>query len=374
LRNRRRTALTISSIAVSLCLLGVLIAIYHALYFQQATPGQALRLIVRHKVSLAQPFPSAYEAKIRRIQGVKAVSAWNWFGGTYKDQQPVNFFARFGVDPVPFFKLRTQLTMPEEQRRAFIRERTACIVSKDLATRLHFHLGDRITLQGDIYPVKLQLIVRGIFEDPDARDSLFFNMEYLRQLLPLARRNMDSTAAVLVDSAEDAPRVAQAIDATFANTDPPTKTQSEQQFTLSFVSFLGNIKLFLLSICAAVTFTILLVSGNTMAMSVRERIKEVGVLKTLGFTNGGVLGIIIGEAVAIAIVGGIIGLLFAELLTAVVGKAAEGFMPELHGLTVQPATALIALGIAAFIGLVSSFIPAWNAARTNIIDSLRYSG
>ncbi|MGH9623340.1 MAG: ABC transporter permease, partial [Bryobacteraceae bacterium] len=212
------------------------------------------------------------------------------------------------------------------------------------------------------------------FEDPDARDSLFFNMEYLRQLLPLGRRNMDSTVAVLVDSPQDAPRVAKAIDATFANADPPTKTQSEQQFTLSFVSFLGNIKLFLLSICAAVTFTILLVSGNTMAMSVRERIKEVGVLKTLGFTNGGVLSIIIGEAVAIAIIGGIIGLLFAEVLTAIVGKVAEGFMPELHGLTVQPATALIALGLAAFIGLVSSFLPAWNAARTNIIDSLRYSG
>ncbi|MGH9653746.1 MAG: ABC transporter permease [Bryobacteraceae bacterium] len=374
LRNRRRTALTISSIAVSLCLLGVLIAIYHALYYQQATPGQALRLIVRHKVSLAQAFPSAYEAKIRRIPGVKAVSAWNWYGGTYKNQQPVNFFARFGVDPVPFFKLRTQMTMPEDERQAFIRERTACIVSKDLADRLHFHLGQRITLKGDIYPGKLQLIVRGIFEDPDARDSLFFNMEYLRQLLPLGRRNMDSTVAVLVDSPQDAPRVAKAIDATFANADPPTKTQSEQQFTLSFVSFLGNIKLFLLSICAAVTFTILLVSGNTMAMSVRERIKEVGVLKTLGFTNGGVLSIIIGEAVAIAIIGGIVGLLFAEVLTAIVGKVAEGFMPELHGLTVQPATALIALGLAAFIGLVSSFLPAWNAARTNIIDSLRYSG
>ncbi|MGH9639694.1 MAG: ABC transporter permease, partial [Bryobacteraceae bacterium] len=195
LRNRRRTALTISSIAVSLCLLGVLIAIYHALYYQQATPGQALRLIVRHKVSLAQAFPSAYEAKIRRIPGVKAVSAWNWYGGTYKNQQPVNFFARFGVDPVPFFKLRTQMTMPEDERQTFIRERTACIVSKDLADRLHFHLGQRITLKGDIYPGKLQLIVRGIFEDPDARDSLFFNMEYLRQLLPLGRRNMDSTVA-----------------------------------------------------------------------------------------------------------------------------------------------------------------------------------
>lgn len=374
LRNRRRTLLTVSSIAVSLCLLGVLIAIYHALYFQQTTPGQALRLVVRHKVSLAQAFPSAYEAKIRRIPGVKAVSAWNWYGGTYKDNQPKNYFARFGVEPTEFLKLRTQLIMPEDERKAFVQERTACIIAKDLAERLNFHLGDRITLQGDIYPGKLELVVRGIFEDPDARDSLFFNMEYLRQLLPLARRNVDSTVGVLTDSPEDAPRIAKEIDDMFANSDPPTKTESEQQFTLSFVSFLGNIKLFLLSICAAVTFTILLVSGNTMAMSVRERIKEVGVLKTLGFTREGILGIIVGEAVTIALIGGIIGLLLAELLTAAVGKGAELYMPQLHGLTVQPATALIALGIAAFIGFVSSFVPAWNAARTSIIESLRYSG
>lgn len=374
LRNRRRTVLTISSIAVSLCLLGVLIAIYHALFYHQTTPGQALRLIVRHKVSLAQAFPSAYEAKIRRIPGVQAVSPWNWYGGTYKDQQPQNFFARFGVDPVQFLKLRTQLIMPEEERKAFVRERTACIVSKDLAKRLNFHLGERITLEGDIYPGKLDLIVRGIFDDPDARDSLFFNMEYLRQSLPLARRGWDSTVAVLADSPEDVPRIAKAIDATFANSIPATKTESEQQFTLSFVSFIGNIKLFLLSICAAVTFTILLVSGNTMAMSVRERIKEVGVLKTLGFTKEGILGIIVSEAVAIALIGGILGLIFAEIVIALVSGIAEIYMPALQGLAVQPVTALIALAIAAFIGLVSSFVPAWSASRTGIIDALRHSG
>jgi putative ABC transport system permease protein len=374
LRNRRRTMLTISSIAVSLCLLGVMIAIYHALFYAQATPGQALRLVVRHKVSLAQAFPSAYENKIRQIPGVKAVSAWDWFGGTYKDNQPVNYFARFGVEPVEFLKIRTQMIMPDDQRKAFVAERTACVISKDLADRLHFKLGDRITLDGDIYPVKLELIVRGIFEDPDARDSLFFNMEYLRQSLPLARRNTDSTVAVLADNTADVPRIARAIDATFADANPPTKTESEQQFTLSFVSFLGNIKLFLISICAAVTFTILLVSGNTMAMSVRERIQEVGVLKTLGFTNGGVLALIIGEAVTIALIGGVIGLLLAEFLTSGVAAGAELYMPQLHGLNIQPATALIALAIAAFIGFVSSFLPAWNASRTNIIDSLRYSG
>ncbi len=375
LRNRRRSILTISSVAVSLCLLGVLIAIYNALFFGQATPGQALRLVVRHKVSLAQAIPVAYEAKVRAVPGVKEVSVWNWFGGTYKDNRDQkNFFARLGVEPKPFMKIRTQMEMPEDQRKAFITDRTGCVVSRDLAEKLNFKLGDRITLIGDIYPVTLELKVVGIFDDPDANSSLFFNYDYLRDALPQGRRNYISVVAVLADSPDDVPRIAKRIDDMFAESSPPTKTESEQQFALSFVSFLGNIKLFLLSICAAVTFTILLVSGNTMAMSVRERIKEVGVLKTLGFTNDAILGIIIGEAISISLIGGVLGLILASILTVGVGKAGQAFVAQLHGLSMTPITALIALGVAVFIGFVSSFVPAWNASHTNILDSLRYSG
>ena len=140
------------------------------------------------------------------------------------------------------------------------------------------------------------------------------------------------------------------------------------------MSLLGNIKLFLIAICAAVTFTILLVSGNTMAMSVRERIKEVGILKTLGFNNDAILGIIIGEAITISLLGGVIGLALAAILSVGVGKAAGDTLPQLHDMNVTPVTGLIGIGVAAFIGLISSFVPAWNAARTNILDSLRYSG
>ena len=375
IRNRRRSILTISSIAVSLCLLGVLIAIYHALFYSQATPAQALRLVTRHKVSLAQTIPVAYEEKIRKIPGVKEVSAWNWYGGTYKDSRDQNnFFARFGVEPKPFLAMHTQMEMPEDQRHAFLTERRACIVSRDLAEKLHFKLGDRITLIGDIYPVNLELTLRGIFDDPDTLQSLFFNLDYLRDALPLSRRNQNGTVGILADSPEDVPRIAKAVDDMFANSSPPTKTESEQQFSLSFLWFLGNIKLYLLSICAAVTFTILLVSGNTIAMSVRERIKEVGVLKTLGFTNDTILGIIIGEAITISVIGGVIGLILASGLTIFVGKAGQAFVGQLHGLSITWPTALIALAVAVFIGLVSSFIPAWNAARTNILDSLRYTG
>jgi putative ABC transport system permease protein len=375
-RNRRRSILTISSIAVSLCLLGVLIAMYHAFFFGEATPGQALRLVTRHRVSLAQPIPVAYEDRIRTVPGVREVSPWNWFGGTYKDNRDSNNrFARMGVEPQAFLAIRTQMSMPEDQRRTFLTDQTGCVVSRDLAQRLHWKVGDRVTLIGDIYPVTLQLKVAGIFDDPDAPNSLFFNMKYLRESLPLRRRSFDSVIAILADEPEHVPRIAKTIDDMFAEASPPTKTESEQQFVLSFISFLGNIKLFLMSICAAVTFTILLVSGNTMAMSVRERIKEVGILKALGFTKDAILGMIIGEAILIALIGGTLGLLLASLLVIGVGNSAGRYgIGGLEHLSLTGSTILISLGIAAAIGLISSFIPAWNAARTNILDSLRYSG
>src|SRR5579863_10240173 len=152
-RNKRRSILTISSIAVSLCLFGVLIAMYHALFMSQPTPGQALRLVVRHKVSLVQPLPFADEAKVRQIPGVKEISVWNWFGGTYKDNRDQrNFFARLGVEPKAFLTIRTDMKMPEDQRRAFLTDRTGCIISQDLSQNLGMKLGDRVVLKGDIYP------------------------------------------------------------------------------------------------------------------------------------------------------------------------------------------------------------------------------
>jgi putative ABC transport system permease protein len=374
-RNKRRTVLTVSSMTVSLCLLGVLIAIYHALFYGQATPGQALRVVVRHKVSLGNPLPEAYEGKVRQIAGVKELSPWNWFGGTYKDaRETKNFFARFGVNPAPFLRIRTQMDMPDDQRRAFVDDRTACIVARDLADKLGFKLGQRITLVGDIYPVNMEFVVRGIFDDPDADNSLFFNMEYLRQKLGIGNRGFDSTIAILANSTDDVPRISKAVDEMFAASQYPTKTESEQAFSLSFVSFLGNVKLFLMAICAAVTFTILLVSGNTVAMSVRERIREVGVLKTLGFTNDAILGMIIGEATTVALIGGALGVTLAWILTAGIGRIHQSFVAQLHGMSLTPLTALLCLVIAAFIGVVSSFVPAFNAARTNILDSLRYAG
>ncbi|HEX4751189.1 MAG TPA: ABC transporter permease, partial [Bryobacteraceae bacterium] len=230
LRNKRRSTLTILSMAVSLCLLGVLLAMYHALFFNQPSPGQAQRLIVRHKVGLGQLIPYAYVEKIRKVPGVKVALEWNWFGGTYKDsREKNNFFARLGVEPKEFFNLRTQLVMPDDQKQAFVREKTGCIISRDLADKLKFKLGNRITLIGDIWPVTLELKVVGIYDDPDVVQTLFFNNDYLRDALSLSRRNVITTIAVLAESTDDVPRVAKSVDDLFAESQYPTKTESEAQ-------------------------------------------------------------------------------------------------------------------------------------------------
>jgi putative ABC transport system permease protein len=377
-RNRRRSLLTIGSVAVSLCLLGVLFAIYNALFLTEATPAQALRVVVRHRVSLTQSMPISYRQKIEKIPGVRQVMIWQWFGGVYKDaRDPNNFFARFAAEPDRLFTVRSEYVMPEEQKQAFQRERTACVVSRDLANKLKFNIGDRITIVGDIFPVTLELKLVGIFDGPETEDTLYFNRDYLRDALGANNPRSEQVGAfqVQANSAEDVPRIAKAIDDTFDNAPQPTKSESEKAFALSFASFVGNLKLFLLLICGAVTFTILLVSANTISMSVRERVKEVGILKTLGFTQGNILGIILGEAGFIALIGGALGAFLAQFLCVGVRNSPGGaFLPALKGLAVTPSIALLCVAVALFIGLISSLVPAWSAARTSILDSLRYSG
>jgi putative ABC transport system permease protein len=225
--------------------------------------------------------------------------------------------------------------------------------------------------------VTLDLKVVGIFDEPQKMAIMYFSREYLRQALGSASAQQDMVGSFLIqaDSPEDVPRVAAAVDSTFENTPFQTKTESEKAFQLSFIAFLGNVKLFIMAIFGAVTFTILLVSGNTISMSVRERIREVGILKTLGFTPGAILGIVLGESAVIAIVGGAIGCLLAAGMCALVSHSPGGnFMPALRTLGISPVVGLVSVGVALFIGLVSSFIPAWNASRTSILEALRSTG
>jgi len=374
-RNRRRSLLTIGSIAVSLCILGLLIAMYQAMFFGEATPAQALRLVTRHRVSMTQPVPIYYRDKIRQLPGVRDLMTWQWFGGTYKDaRDPNNMFPRFATDPDHFFNVHPEYQFAAEQKAAFIHERTGCVISRTLADKMHFKLGDRITLVGDIFPVTLELKVVGIFDEPDKMDVLYFSREYLREALGSSSTEQDMVGAFLIqaDTPADVPRLAAAIDDMFAASPFPTRSESEKAFELSFISFLGNLRLFIMAICGAVMFTILLVSANTISMSVRERIREVGIMKTLGFTPGAILGIVLGESALIALIGGAVGCLLAAGLCGMVSHSPGGdFMPALRNLAVTPPVGLICLAGALLIGLVSSFVPAWTASRTSILDALR---
>jgi len=367
-RNRRRTLLTIASIGVSMCLLGVMIAMFHAMYLSDATPEQALRLVTRNRVSLTFTIPESYGSRIKQVPGVRDYLIEDWFGGTYIDQQ--HFFAHFAVDTDKLFTIYPEFKIPEDQRRAFERERTACVVGRDLVDKYHFKLGDKIHLVGDIYPGDFEFTVRGIFDSPLPSQAMYISREYLEQSLPERRRGEAGTFVILLDSPDSATRVADTIDSQFHNSTAQTKTESEQAYLLSFASLLGNVKMFLIGISAAVMFTILLVSANTMAMSVRERVREVGVLKTLGFTPATILTLIVGEAVAISLVGGGVGLLLSMMLTSGVGKSPAGmFLPRVP--VFQPAVAAACVFTAGAIGLISALVPALGASRMSIVAALR---
>lgn len=376
LRSRRRSGLTIVSIAASLCLLGLLFALYRGLFLSPPTPGQELRLVTHHKVSITQPMPVSYRDKILRVPGVRDAMVWQWFGGTYKDSRDQrNFFARFAVEPDRIFKVRPELLMPEDQKEAFQHLRTGAIASEDLVESLNWKIGEKIFLTGDIFPVNPEFTLVGVFTDPNTSGTLFFNREYLRELLGPSNPQQDMAGMfqVQAENAEVLPHIAKAIDDMFAESTAPTKTESEKAFGLQFIAFLGNVKVFLMSICAAVTFTILLVSGNTMAMSVRERVREVGILKTLGYTPGAILFMILGEAGLISVLGGTLGIGLATALTAAIRKG-PAFLQAMKTLTITPDVAMLCLALAFAIGVVSSSMPAWTASRTSILEALRNSG
>jgi putative ABC transport system permease protein len=373
-RNKRRSALTILSIAFPLLLLSFLMSLWRAFYGDDLRSQQSnQRLIVRHKVSLANFLPMSYEQKIRTVPAVTHVVPLSWFQGIYKDQKPENFFARFGTDPDEFFDVYTELSIPPDQLEAWKKDRAGAVCDQTLANKYGWKVGNRIVIQGDIYPIRLELTLRGIFKAALPNDSLYFNWKYVEEGVPFAKGNA-GLFGLMVDSPKHVDGVASAIDAMFANAPEPTKTETEKAFGLNFVNMLGNIKAFILIISLAAVFTILLVSGNTMAMSIRERTREVAVLKTLGFQRRTILGIFIGEAIAIATIGGVLGTLIAAVLLSGathVPQAGNLFLIALHEWRF---TAPLAWGVAILAGFLSSAIPAYSASRTGIVDGLRHIG
>ena len=370
-RNKRRSILTVLSIAFSLLLLTLMMAIWRGFYLDHGSAESEQRLVVRHRVSLTFNLPGFYRDKIRAIPGVVAVVPVSWFGGIYKDSKPENFFARFGTDPDEFFKVYRDISMPDDQFKAWQRDRQGVIVDDFLANKYGWKLGDRIFLKGDIYPVDLELNIRGIFHSNPDNKSVYFNAKYVEEAVPFFKGRA-GTFSILADSPADVSKIAAAIEDTFRNSPEPTKAESEKAFGLEFVAMMGNVKAFILSICSAVVFATLLVSANTMAMSIRERTREVAVLKTLGFTRRNVLGLFVSEAVALSLVGGLIGAALGWVLVFMLTHSRQfvSFFP----LKVTPEIALLALLASGIVGLLSAALPSYHASQINIVEGLRHIG
>ncbi len=371
-RNKRRSILTMLSIGFSLLLLTLMMTIWRSFYIDQGAPESAKRVITRHRTSLANFLPLYYRDKIRTIPGVTAVVPLTWFGGKYIDDRPEHSFTQMATDPDEYLKVASDKIVPPDQVLAWQRDRTGALVDADLAKKFGWKIGDRITLLGTVFAVNPQLTIRAIYTvDPPPR-IIYFNEKYLEESVPWFK----GTAGFYdthVASENDVPAVEKAIDDMFHNAPAPTKTETEHAFRLSFVARLGNVKAFILSICGAVVFTILLVSANTMAMSVRSRTSEVAVLKTLGFTKQRVLSIFVGESIALALLGGLVGILAAATLVRVVSRSPIALgVPA--GFEVTVPTMVVALLVAGVVGFLSGSLPAYNASRINIVEGLRHIG
>jgi len=369
-RSKRRTALTVMSVAIAIFLFASLRAVLDG-FNAGAAGSSSTRIVTIRSTSMIFSMPTSVGDRIRQTPGVQDISWANWFGGIYKD--PQNFFAQMAIDPESYLRMYPEIQLPDDQRRAFMADRTSCIVGAGLAKRYGFNLGDRIVLQVGIpvygdqdYP----FTVRGIYQSSGSavdNQSMYFHWKYAdeRSLQP----GQIGWFVARIDNPDRAAALAGTIDAKFTNTPYETKTQTEQQFQSTFVSMFGNLSVLLGSIAVAVVVTTLFVAGNTMAMSVRERTMEIAVMRTLGFPAAMIFVFVALEALVMSVLGGILGAGLARLI--VNGQTlgiAGGFIPEFGVKTVN---ALIGVGLSAVIGLVAGLVPAIMAARLKIVDALR---
>jgi len=366
LRKKVRTTLTIGSFTVALFLYGLLVTIRGA-FSGGADVAGVDRLTVINKTSLIMPLPFSYRDRILRVLGVSGVTYATWFGGVYQDEK--NFFPQFGVDKDTWFDVYAEYVLPKDQREAFLRDRQACLVGKSLAKRFGFKVGDRLPLRGTIWPGAWEFNVAGIYEGnrPEVDTTgLLFRFDYLEERRQFGKGTV-GWYVVRLANPDDAVKVTRTIDEGFANSPFETLTQTEKAFATAFAKQMGNIEFLVMTIGSVVFFTLLLVTGNTMAIAVRERTGELAVLKTVGFSGPGVLALILAEAVLIAGQGGLIGLGLAKLFT-LGGDPTRGLLGTFYlswgslGLGF-----MLALGV----GAVAGILPAVAAMRLRVADALR---
>ena len=375
-RRKLRTSLTLLSVLVAFLLFGLLAALKLA-FTGGVNMADANRLIVRHRVSFIQLLPYSYQQRIARIPGVTLVSMQLWFGGVYQD--PKNQLGTFPVEPEPFLAMNPELILPEEQKQAWLKTRTGAIVGRSLVNRFKWKIGDRIPLTSPIWPNKdggaWEFDIVGIYDAAKKTadtSSFLFRFDYFDEARSYGKGQV-GWYQVRVDAPTNAPRIAAAIDAEFANSPAETKAETEAAMFQGFAQQIGDIGKIVSLIVAAAFFIILLATGNTMAQSVRERTQELGVLKALGFSNELVLGVVLGESLVIAMLGGITGLLLSWLMVSGLGKMS--FMQTYFPLFFIPdRDLLLGVAFAVALGAVAGILPALRAMRLRLAEALRREG
>ena len=366
-RKKIRTILTIGSFAVALFLFGLLGAIRYG-FRQGIDVAGADRLVVIGRTSIIQPLPLPYLDRIRRLPGVQDVAHATWFGGVYQD--PKNFFAQFAIVPDDWLRMYPEFRVDGPQWKDFLADRQGAIVGRKLAERFGWRVGDRIPLKvpGYFGGGSWEFNIRGIYRGTRPNDDetqFWLRHEYLYEKAPPYWRGIVGWYVVRVSNPDDALAVSRAIDAEFANSASETRTQTESAFAAAFVNQMGNIEFLILVIGAIVFFTLLLVTGNTMAIAVRERTSELAVLKAIGYTGRFVLGLVLVESLVIAGIGGALGLWLAHRLVQ------EDITQGLLLLYLPPLAIALGAGITLITGLLAGLLPAWGAMRLNVATALR---
>jgi len=366
-RKKIRTTLTLGSFAVALFLFGLLATVRGA-FNQGLEVAGANRLVVVNKVSIIQPLPISYKEKLARIPGVTLVTHANWFGGVYQDER--NFFPQFAIEDETYRQMFPEFIVPEDQWNTFIGDREGAIVGDNLAERFHWKVGDRVPIKGTIFPGTWEFNIRGIYKGSRPQDDttqFWFRYKYLEERENPYWKGLIGWYTVRIDNPDNATRVAGVVDEMFANSPWETKTETEKAFAAGFVKQAGNIEFLLVSIGSVVFFTLLLVTGNTMAIAVRERMRELAVLKAVGFSDNFVLSLVLGESLLLAAIGGGIGLALCKLFT-LRGDPTGGLMPYFY---LAPPVVILGLFSALAVGVVAGILPAWSAMRLRVADALR---
>ncbi len=367
LRNKRRATLTILSVAVSLFLFVTLLVALRELTMPPEDVGASLRIAVRNRISLANPLPARQRPIIERIPGVQMVTPLTFFGGKFKDDESVGF-AQFGIDATKLIDLFGEAKIPRDQLEAFLADRTSCIVGADTAERYKLKIGDRMNLVGTLYPCDLELKIAGIYRGTIDDRNVFFHQKYLDEAL--GNKGEVGMWWVRARSAEEVPQIIERINKAFENTSAEVRAETERAFQMSFVSMWGNIKILVTTICSVVVFTLVLVTASTMSMAIRERFRELAVLKALGFRRRELFAFILAESFAFAMAGALIGAGGARFFYSKVNisKLTGGVFPTFEVSDKILGTAFL---VAAFLGIVSSIAPAISVARTSVVEGLK---